>query len=178
MTSVYVSQAGFSFEIPHFCTVYSNPSQFVVMWMLAIVLPGILVFTLYGSIIVVIIRRQGKWGTNVAPEPLGGQINILSTLQKEQAARRQRRSIRVAVTCAAVTLLFLACWLPAWTVTLLIVFKLSEISSIVHNTTVLFVYLHCCMSPVVYFIADDRFRSEFLRLVCRTEITFGGTTST
>ena len=177
MTWCLCLQSGYTFEISQYCTVYSRPSQFVIMSSMGIFIPGVLLCTLYGSIIVVIIRRQGKWNATVAAEQVGGQVIILSTLQKEQAARRQKRSIRVALTCAVVTLLFLACWLPAWTITLLMVFKISRASYIVHHWAVVCVYLHCSMSPVVYFIADDRFRFVLLRLVCRKDAD-GGATST
>ena len=157
----------------HSCTVYYNPYHYLYMCLTLIILPVILLVTLYGSIVRVIVHRQRKENANVAPDPAGGVASVLSTMKKEQAARRQRRAIRVAVTCAIVTILFLVCWLPAWTLFLLREFKVAHISTTIYNSTVVFVYLHSCMNPVVYFIADDRFRSVFLRLFCRKDTDVG-----
>ena len=137
------------------------------MFLTAIVLPTVLLLTLYGGIVGVIVHRQRKENANVAPDPAGGSASVQSTMPKLQADRRQRRAIRVAATCAVVTILFLACWLPIWITTFLRVFNVAESSKIFLHWTTVIIYLHSCMNLVVYFIADDRFRTSFLRVICR-----------
>ena len=168
----------FQFGGIHFCTVYYNPNHCVYMSLTAIIIPAALLLTLYGSIVGVVVHRQRKVNANVAPDPAGGVASILSTMKSDQAARRQRRAIRVAVTCAVVTILFLACWLPVWIISFLLVFRVAHVSTTIHSWTIVFVYLHSSMNPVVYFIADDRFRSVFLRLVCRKDTDVGASVQT
>ncbi|KAI0231618.1 hypothetical protein LSAT2_018024 [Lamellibrachia satsuma] len=150
----------------HSCSVYYNPNHFVYMGLTLIILPDVLLLTLYGSIVGVVVHRQRKVNASVSPDPAGGIASVQSKMTKEQAARRQRRAIRVAVTCAVVTILFLVFWLPVWILFLLREFRVAHVNTTIFNVTLVFAYLHSCMNPVVYFIADDRFRSDFLRLVC------------
>ena len=166
-------QKVFEFGGIHSCTVYYNPSHYLYMFLTLIIIPAVLLLTLYGSIVGVVVHRQRKVNASVAPDPPGGVASVLSTMKKEQAARRQRRSIHVAVICAVVTILFLACWLPSWILFLLRDFRVAHVSTTIFNLTAVFAYLHSCMNPVVYFIADDRFRSIFLRLVCRKDTDVG-----
>ena len=157
----------FEFGGFHSCSVYYNPYNYFYMTLTAIILPAVLLLTLCGSIFGVVVHRQRKVNASITPDPAGGVASVLSTMNKEQAARRQRRAIRVAVTCAVVTILFLLCWLPVWISFSLLMFRAAPVSKTIFIWTTVFVYLHPCMNPVVYFIADDRFRSVFLRLVCR-----------
>ena len=146
---------------------YYNKGTYLYMLLTAIVLPSVVLLTLYSSIVGVVVHRQRKENASVAPDPAGGGASVQSTMQKAQADRRQRRASRVAATCAVVTIMFLACWLPVWITSFQIVFRLSQVGSNVLSWTIVFLYLHSCMNPVVYFIADDRFRSSFLRVICR-----------
>ncbi|KAI0232782.1 hypothetical protein LSAT2_016923 [Lamellibrachia satsuma] len=163
----------FKFGGRHSCTVYYNPRHYFYMSLTAIILPAVFLLTLYGSIVGVVVHRQRKLNASIAPDPAGGVASVLSTMTKEQAARRQRRAIRVAVTCAVVTILFLVCWLPLWVLFFLHLFRVAHVSITVYKWMAVFIYLHPCMNPVVYFIADDRFRSVFLRLVCRKDTDVG-----
>ena len=153
----------------HSCSVYYNPYHYFYTSGTAIILPAVLLLTLYSSIVGVVVHRQRKVNASIAPDPAGGVASVLSTMKKEQAARRQRRAIRLAVICAVVTILFLVCWLPAWLLYFLRLFKVADVNITVYNWKNVLVYLHPCMNPVVYLIIDDRFRSIFLRLVCRKD---------
>ena len=150
------------------------------MSMTAIVLPTILLLTSYGGIVGVVVYRQRKLKTIVAPNPAGGTGSgtVITSLQKQQAARRQRRAVHVAATCAVVTFLFLACWLPVWVSSYLFVSGISEYNMHVHDWTVVIIYLHSCMNPLVYFVADVQFRSVLLGLFCRKGTTTLPITST
>ncbi|KAI0235227.1 hypothetical protein LSAT2_014294, partial [Lamellibrachia satsuma] len=163
----------FEFGGLHFCTVYYNQHHFVYMSLTAIILPAVLLLTLYGSIVGVVVHRQRKLNASITPDPPGGVASVLSTMKKLQTAKRQRRAIRVAVTCAIVAILFLLCWLPVWMISFLLMFKVAHVSTTIYSWSTVFVYLHSSMNPVVYFIADDRFRSVFLRLVCRKDTDVG-----
>ena len=163
----------FEFDGLHSCSVYYNPYHYFYMTLTAIILPAILLLTLYGSIVGVVVHRQQKVNASIVPGPAGGVATVVSTMKKEQAARRQRRAIRVAVTCAVVTILFLVCWLPVWINLFLVKFKVAHASKTISYWMTVFVYLHSCMNPLVYFIADDRFRSVLLRLVCRKATDVG-----
>ncbi|KAI0237329.1 hypothetical protein LSAT2_012172 [Lamellibrachia satsuma] len=154
----------------HFCTIYYKADNFYYMSLTAIILPAVLLLTLYGTIVGVVVHRQRKVNASITSDPVGG---VLSTMKKEQAARCQRSAIRVAVTCAVVTILFLVCWLPVWIISFLLLFKVALVSTTIYNWTTVIVYLHSSMNPVVYFVADDRFRSVFLRLVCRKDTDVG-----
>ena len=167
--SLCVSSKVFSFRGFHFCSIYNNRNNLLYMSLTAMAIPTVLLLALYGTIIWIVIRRQRMPHTSVQPHN-SAESNTLSTLQKEQAARRQRRSFRVAATCAVVTLLFLACWLPVWIVSFLVEYKVIKNSNNIHNWTTVIVYVHCSMNPIVYFVADDRFRSVLLHLVCRKDI--------
>ena len=151
----------------HYCSVYYRHDLYYYMFLTAVGLPSVLLLTLYGSIVGVVVHRQRKVNASVAPDPAGGVVSVLSTMKKEQAARRQRRAIRVAATCAVVTILFIACRLPVWFTSFLQAFGIAEVSKHVVTWTIVIIYLHSCMNPVVYFITDDRFRSVFLRVICR-----------
>ena len=166
-------QKVFQFGGLHSCTVYYNPYHYFYTSLTAIIIPAVLLLTLYGSIVGVVVHRQRKMNASIAPDAAGGVASVLSTMKKEQAARRQRRAIRVAVTCAVVTILFLLCWLPLWIIVFLVVFRVAHVSTAIKSWALVFVYLHSCMNPVVYFIADDRFRSVFVRLVCRKDTDVG-----
>ena len=133
----------------------------------AICVPSVVLLALYGTTVGVVLNRQRKPNASVAPELPGGTS---TAFQKEQAARRQRRSIRVATTCAVVTLLFLACWLPIWVMAFLVMFEVVELSLRLFHWAMAFTYFHPCVNPVVYFIVDDRFRSVFLHMVRRKNI--------
>ncbi len=137
------------------------------MCMTAIVLPTILLLTSYGGIVGVIVYRHRK--TTVAPDPAGGTGSgaVITSLQRQQAARRQRRAVHVAATCAVVTFLFLACWLPVWVSSYLYVTGISILKTHIHDWTIVIIYLHSCMNPLVYFVADVQFRSVLLDLFCR-----------
>ena len=166
-------QKAFGFDGLHSCSVYYNPRHYFYTSLTAIILPAVFLLTLYGSIVGVVVHRQRKVNASIVPDPAGGVASVLSTMNKEQAARRQRRAIRVAGTCAVVTILFLVCWLPVWVLFFLRLFKVADVSITVYKWMTVFIYLHPCMNPVVYFIADDRFRSVFLRLVCRKDTDVG-----
>ncbi|KAI0232826.1 hypothetical protein LSAT2_016883 [Lamellibrachia satsuma] len=153
----------------HSCSVYYNRYNYFYMIGTAVILPAVLLLTLYGSIVGVVVHRQRKVNASITPDPAGGVASVQSTMQKEQAARRQRGAIRVAVICAVVTILFLVCWLPIWILVYLRKYNVAHISTTVYYWINVFIYLHPCMNPLVYFIADDRFRSVFLRLVCRKD---------
>ena len=146
----------------HHCTVYNTKIDFVYMSFTAMFVPSVVLLALYGTTVCVVVSRQRKPNASVAPEPPGGTS---TTLQKEQAARRQRRSIRVATTCAVVTLMFLACWLPIWVMAFLVMFEVVEVRLRFLHWAIAFSYFHTCVNPVVYFIVDDRFRSVFLHIV-------------
>ena len=126
--------------------------------------PSVVLLAFYGTTVCVVVSRQRKPNASVAPEPPGGTS---TTLQKEQAARRQRRSFRVAITCAMVTLLFLACWLPIWVMAFFVMFEVVEVRLRFLHWAIAVTYFHPCVNPVVYFIVDDRFRSVFLQIVQR-----------
>ena len=117
----------------HSCSVYYNPYHYFYMSLTAIILPAILLLTLYGSIVGVVVHRQRKVNASITPDPAEGVASVLSTMKKEQAARSERRAIRVAVTCALVTILFLVCWLPAWVLFFLRLFKVADVSTTVNN---------------------------------------------
>ena len=163
----------FEFGGLHSCSVYYNPNHYFYMSLTAIIIPAILLLTLYGSIIGVVVHRQRKVNTSITPDPAGRVASALPTMKKEQAARSQRVAIRVAVTCAVVTILFLVCWLPVWITFFLLFFRVAHVSKTIFIWTTVIVYLHCSMNPVVYFIANDRFRSVFLRLVGRKDTDVG-----
>ena len=148
----------------HDCTVYNTRIDYVYMSFTAMLVPSVVLLALYGTTVGVVVNRERKPNASVAPEQLGGTS---TALQKEQAARRQRRSIRVATTCAMVTLLFLACWLPIWVMAFLVMFEVVEVSLGFLHWAIAFSYFHPCVNPVVYFIVDDRFRSVFLHIVRR-----------
>ena len=167
--SFIMLQKAFGFDGLHSCTVYYNPRHYFYMSLTAILLPAVLLLTLYGSIVGVVVHRQRKENASIVPDPAGGVASVQSTMTKEQAARRQRRAIRVAVTCAVVTILFLVCWLPVWVLFFLLLFRVAEVNITVYKWMAVFIYFHPCMNPVVYFIVDDRFRSVFLRFVCRKD---------
>ena len=169
MFSFIMLQKVFAFDGLHSCTLFYNPSHYFYMSLTAIILPAVLLLTLYGSIVGVVVHRQRKVDASITPDPAGGVASVQSTMKKEQAAGSQRRAIRVAVICAVVTILFLVCWLPAWILFFLLVFRVAHITTTMFNWMIVLIYLHPCMNPVVYFIADDRFRSVFLRLVCRKD---------
>ena len=168
----------FAFGGIHFCTVYYKNDHFYYMSLTAIILPAVLLLIIYGIIVGVVVQRQRKVNASITPDPAGGVASVLSTMKKEQAARRHRRAIRVAATCAVVTILFLACWLPVWIISYLLVFRVARVSVTIYDWSTVIVYLHSSMNPVVYFIADDRFRSVFLRLVCRKDTDVGDSVET
>ena len=157
----------------HGCSLYYKPYHFLYTSLTLMIIPAVLLLTLYGSIVGVVVHRQRKVNACVAPDPECAVASVLSTMKKEQTARRQRRAIRVAVTCAVVTILFLVCWLPVWILIFLRVFMVAPVSTTIYKWTAVFLYLHSSMNPVVYFIVDDRFRSVFLRLVCRKDADVG-----
>ena len=163
----------FALDGLHFCTVYYNHNYYFYMSLTTLILPAVLLLTLYGSIVGVVVHRQRKVNASITPDPAGGVASVLSKMKREQAARRQRRAIRVAVTCAIVAILFLLCWLPVWVISFLLVFRVAHVSTTIYSWSTVFVYLHPSMNPVVYFVADDRFRSVFLRLVCRKDNDVG-----
>ena len=163
----------FAFDGLHLCTVYYNHNYYFYMSLTTLILPAVLLLTLYGSIVGVVVHRQRKVNASITPDPAGGVASVLSKMKREQAARRQRRAIRVAVTCAIVAILFLLCWLPVWVISFLLVFRVANVSTTIYSWSAVFVYLHPSMNPVVYFIADDRFRSVFLHLVCRKDNDVG-----
>ena len=150
------------------------------MSMTAIVLPTILLLTSYGGIVGVVVYRQRKLKATVAPSPAGGtgSGNVVTSFQRQQAARRQRRAVHVAATCAVVTFLFLACWLPVWVTSYLYLTGIYMLETHIHDWTVVFIYLHSCMNPLVYFVADVQFRSVLLGLFCRKGTTTLPITST
>ncbi|KAI0220017.1 hypothetical protein LSAT2_028448 [Lamellibrachia satsuma] len=115
----YYIKKVFEFDGLHSCTVYYNPYHYLYMSLTAIILPAVLLLTLYGSIVGVVVHRQRKVNASIALDTAGGVASVQSTMNKEQAAGSQRVAI------------------------------------------------------LVYFIADDRFRSVFLRLVCRKETDVG-----
>ena len=80
----------------HSCTVYYNPYLYFYMSLTGVILPTVLLLTLNGRIVGVVVHRQGKVNASIVPDPAGGVASVLST------------------TCAVVTILFLACWLPVW----------------------------------------------------------------
>ena len=136
---------------------YYNKGVYLYMFLTAIVLPAAWLLTLYGSIVGVNVHRQRKETTNVAPDPAGDSSSVQSTMEKVQADLRQRRAIRVAATCAVVTILFLACWLPVRIISSQLVFRLGQVSPNVLSSTIVFLRLHSWMNPVVYFITEGRF---------------------
>ena len=151
----------------HDCTVYNTKIDFVYMSFTAMFVPSVVLLALYGTTVGVVIYRHRKLNASVAPEPPGGTS---TPLQKEQAARRQRRSIRVATTCAVVTLMFLACWLPTWVMAFLVMFEVVEVRLRFLHWAIAVTYFHPCVNPVVYVIVDDRFRSVFLQIVQRKNV--------
>ena len=157
----------------HSCSVYHNPYHYFYMCLTLLIIPAVLLLTLYGSIVGVVVHRQRKVNASIVPDPAGGVASVLSTTKKELAARSERRAIRAAIMCAVVTVLFLVCWLPPWVLFLLREFGVAHISTTIFNWTTVLVYCHPCMNPIVYFIAYDRFRSGFLRLVCRKDTDVG-----
>ena len=171
--SFIMLQKVFKFGGLHSCTVYHNPYHYFYTSLTAIILPAVLLLTLYGSIVGVVVHRQRKVNASITPDPVGGVTSVQSTMKKEQAVRSQRRAIRVAVICAVVTILFLVCWLPLWTIVFLVVFRVAHVSTAIKSWALLFVFLHPCMTPIVYFVADVRFRSVFLRIVCRKDTDVG-----
>ena len=155
----------------HYCSVFYSRDLYYYMFLTAVGLPSVVLLTLYGSIVGVVVHRQRKVNASIPPDPAGGVASVLSTMKKDQAARRQRRAIRVAATCAVVTILFLACRLPVWIISFLRAFGIAEVSRNVAYWTIVIIYLHSCFNPVVYFITDERFRSVFLRVICRRKDT-------
>ena len=170
--SFFMLQKVFGFG-GHSCTMYYKPSHYIYMFLTLVILPAVLLLTLYGSIVGVVVHRQRKVNASITPDPAGGIASVQSTMKKEQAVGSQRRAIRVAVICAVVTILFLVCWLPGWILFLLRSFGVAHVSTTIFNLTAVLAYLHSCMNPVVYFVADGRFRSVFLRLVCRKDTDVG-----
>ena len=132
---------------------YYKKGIYIYMFLKAIVLPVFVLHTLYRSIVGVIVHRQRKENASIAPDPAGDSASVQLTMQ---AARRQRRAIRVAATCAVVTILFLA-WLSVWIISFQFVFRLGQVGSIVLSWTIVFIYLHSSMNLFVYLITDDRF---------------------
>ncbi|KAI0231617.1 hypothetical protein LSAT2_018023 [Lamellibrachia satsuma] len=169
----YYTKKVFAFGGLHSCTLFYNLNHYFYMSLTAIILPAVLLLILYGSIVGVVIHRQRKVNASIPPDPAGGVASFLSTTKKEQAARRHRRAIRLAVICAVVTILFLVFWVPAWILSFLSVFRVARISTTIFDWSTVIIYLHSCMNPCVYFIADDRFRSVFLRLVFRKDNEVG-----
>ena len=141
----------------HSCSVYYNQYYYFYMIGTAVILPAVLLLTLYGSIVGVVAHRQRKVNASITPDPAGGVISVVSTMKKEQAARRQRGAIRIAVICAVVTVLFIVCWLPLWILFLLREFRVAHIITTIYSWMNVFIYLYPC------------FRSVFLRLVCRKD---------
>ena len=167
--SFIMLQKVFRFGGLHSCSVYYNPYHYFYMSGTAIILPAVLLLTLYGGIVGVVVHRQRKVNASITPDPAGGFASFQSTMKKEQATQSQRRAIRVAVICAVITILFLGCWLPAWVLAFLRLFNVADVGTTVYDWKIVLIYLHPSMNPVVYFIADDRFRSVFLRFVCRKD---------
>ena len=154
---------GFSFGRLHYCSVFYNKGVYLYIFLTAIIFPAAWLLTFYGSIIGVNVHRQRKENACVAPDPADGGASVQSTMEKVQAARRQRRAIRVATTCAVVNILFLACWLPVWIISPQLVFRLGqvpkrsqfddrvlsssfldELSSIFHHGRTLLLFLSAC----------------------------------
>ena len=187
-------QNGFAFGLYHDCTVYHTRIAFVYMSFTAIFVPSVVLLALYGTSVGVVVNRHRKRNASIAPEPPGGTSTALgppggtstalgppggtstalgppggtsTALPTEQSVRRQRRSIRVATTCAMVTLLFLVCWIPIWVMAFLVMFEVVEVRLRFLHWAMSFTYFHPCVNPVVYFIVNDRFRSVFLHLVRR-----------
>ena len=167
--SFIMLQRVFRFGGLHGCSLYYKPYHFLYTSLTLMIIPAVLLLTLYGSIVGVVVHRQRKVNASITPDPAGGVASVQSTMKNEQTAGSQRRAIRVAVICAVVAILFLVCWLPVWVLIFLRVFRVAPVSKTLYKWTAVVLYLHACMNPLVYFIADDRFRSVFLRLVCRKD---------
>lgn len=156
------------------------------MFALIIAVPAVVLIIFYGSIVMVVVSRSRKVQPTV-PVPQSSehhgrqQSQQQHQLQQQQllhSARREKRAIRLAITCSAVTFLFIACWLPVHIIAFAFAYQLFKLPvDYIHMSNTL-VYFHSSMNPAVYFCVDTRFRSVLARLACRANIVESSTTET
>ncbi|KAK2172170.1 hypothetical protein NP493_981g00020 [Ridgeia piscesae] len=158
------------------CTMYQRRSNIYYVFLSSVGLPSVFLVATYGFIVAVVVYRQHN--SSVAPTPADASATAASTAQQVQAARRQKRALRVALTCAVVTLMFLVCWLPVWVIALMVSYKVSYVTIDMIMWTNMLNYMHAFINPVIYFTVDDRFRSVFVRIICRKQVPVDVTQTT
>ena len=108
---------GLSFGRLQFFSVFYNKGVYFYMFLTATLLPTVWLLTLYGSIV----HHQRKENAILA-QPAAAPPS-------SRQCRKCRRPGARDVSCAVVTILFLACWLPVWIISFQVVFRLSQVSS-------------------------------------------------
>ena len=150
------------------CNLFYQRWTIFYMFLTAVGLPSVFLVATYGTIVAVVVYRQHKLHSSVVPAT---GATVAYTAQQEKASRRWRRTIRVAITCAVVTLMFLVCWLPVWFLALMLSYDVSHVTVNMVAWTNMLNYVHAFINPVIYFIADERFRSVLVRIFCRKHAT-------
>ena len=159
------------------------------MLVLIIAVPAVVLIIVYGSIVMVVLSRSRKVQPTIpAPQSLEDHRQQQQSQQQHQqqqqqqqqqllhSARREKRAIRLAITCGVVTFLFIACWLPVHIIAF--VFWYGDLPvAYIHMSNTL-VYFHSSMNPAVYFCVDSRFRSVLARFACRGIIAESSTAET
>ena len=142
----------------------------VYMSVILLAVPTAFLLAVYSSIVFVVISRVRKVQPNVPESSIGNSIIVQQhqnpQLHPHVVDRRQKRAIRLAITCAVITFLFIACWLPVFAVAYLYKFNLIKRTLVLITLTNMLLYFHTSMNPVVYFCFDVRFRSVLVKLFC------------
>ena len=171
------------------CLRYDGESCFFYMPVLIIAVPPIFLVAVYGFIGVIVLSRARKLHPDVA-DSSGGPLAQSSSSQHRQAqqkqqqqppqqrhaAGRERRAIRIAITCAVVAVLFLACWMHIFVITLIFMYVLKVLTAWTTwmNLAQTLVYLHSSMNPAVYFCVDVKpaFHGACFRRAAFSRATF------
>ena len=145
----------------NYCTIFYLKSAFVYVFMCMVAVPLVFLIITYGSIIVTVLRR--RWNSRAEMRSTSGG--------KEQTEPcNQRFNTSLIVVCTVVTVLFMACWMPVFTLMYLrLYYRMNVNRHFVHYVHVMF-YCHPVLNPCVYFFVDARFRAKFVRLFCRKQI--------
>ena len=147
----------------NYCSIYYVKSAFVYVFMCVVAVPLAVLIITYGSIIATVLHR--RWNSRVT-------VEVMSTSGGQEQAKpcRQRRNTGLIAVCAVVTVLFMACWMPVFTVMYLrLYYRIKVNRHFVQYVQVMF-YCHPVLNPCVYFFVDARFRAQFVRLFCRKQI--------
>ena len=163
------------------CLLYiDNVGCMFYMLVLIIAVPAVVLIVVYGSIVMVVLSRSRKVQPTIPVPPSLEDHRQQQSQQLQQqlqhSARREKRAIRLAITCGVVTFLFIACWLPVHIIAF--VFWYGDLPvAYIHMSNTL-VYFHSSMNPAVYFCVDPRFRSVLARFACRGIIAESSVTET